>query len=332
MPGNVLDVFGTDNFGLVSMTRAINIMPVQPRRLGQMGIFTPEPINTRTALIEMEKGRLVLINEKPRGGEADVLGGEQGMVVDVKVPHFPLNSTVHADDVEGVRELGTENQFMTVNKLVAKRLATLRRSHEATHELLRVGAIHGKVLNPAGGTILDIFNRFNIVERTHDFVLSNAATDMQGEVLSLKQKIEDAMQGEPFDHIHVLCGRLFFKAFIAHAKVREAYQYWKDGEMFRSDPRAGFPFCGVVFEEYHYQVGTKHYLDPNKARAFPVGADIYPAYQAPANYIDTVNTLGELIYAKTMVKPDETGVDILTQSNHLPVCVIPGALIGCTKS
>ena len=48
---------------------------------------------------------------------------------------------------------------------------------------------------------------------------------------------------------------------------------------------------------------------------------------APADFNETVNTLGQLLYAKQEPRKFERGTDLHTQSNPLPMCHRPALLV-----
>jgi hypothetical protein len=101
--------------------------------------------------------------------------------------------------------------------------------------------------------------------------------------------------------------------------------------------RNGFAFGSIVFEEY---VGKASYLDgagisqtrdfiaEGEAHAFPLGTvDTFATYFAPADFNETVNTLGQLLYAKQEPRKFDRGTDLHTQSNPLPMCHRPAMLV-----
>ena len=120
------------------------------------------------------------------------------------------------------------------------------------------------------------------------------------------------------------------------------YKLWQDGQALRSDMRAGFPFAGVTFEEYAGEASTadgnggwvsKRFIDEGEAHAFPLGTiDSFATYFAPADFNETVNTLGQPIYAKQEPRRFDRGTDLHTQSNPLPICQRPGLLVKLTAS
>ena len=106
--------------------------------------------------------------------------------------------------------------------------------------------------------------------------------------------------------------------------------------MLRDDVRTGFAFGGIVFEEYRGQAtnlsgDVQRFIAPGEAHAFPLGTiDTFGTYFAPADFNETVNTLGQPLYAKQAPRKFERGTDLHTQSNPLPMCHRPGALVKLT--
>ncbi|MEZ5455082.1 MAG: major capsid protein [Lysobacteraceae bacterium] len=68
-------------------------------------------------------------------------------------------------------------------------------------------------------------------------------------------------------------------------------------------------------------------------RVFPTGTiDTFATYFAPADFNETVNTLGQPLYAKQEPRKFDRGTDLHTQSNPLPMCHRPGVLIKLTSA
>ena len=75
------------------------------------------------------------------------------------------------------------------------------------------------------------------------------------------------------------------------------------------------------------------FIAPGEAHCFPLGTvDTFGTYFAPADFNETVNTLGEPIYAKQEPRKFERGTDLHTQSNPLPMCHRPGVLVKLTMA
>ena len=119
----------------------------------------------------------------------------------------------------------------------------------------------------------------------------------------------------------------FFDKLISHPKVEQAYQYYSStgAQPLREDVRRRFPFAGLVFEEYNATVtlstgGTETLVPAGEGIAFPLGTmDTFVTYGAPANLIETVNTMGLPMYARQLPRMDGSAIDVKTEASILPV-------------
>ncbi len=93
--------------------------------------------------------------------------------------------------------------------------------------------------------------------------------------------------------------------------------------------RGSFEYAGIVFEEYRGKVGTVDFTDASKAYFFPVGVPgLFRQYNAPADFVETANTIGLPRYAKQAVDLQfARWVMLHVQSNPLPICTRPRVLI-----
>ena len=160
---------------------------------------------------------------------------------------------------------------------------------------------------------------------------------MKAKCLATLAAIEDNLKGEFMTGVHCLCSPEFFEKLIAHPKVEKAYENFQQGAILRDDVRTGFTFGGITFEEYRGQANdpetgdARRFIAAGEAHAFPLGTlDTFGTYFAPADFNETVNTLGQPLYAKQEPRKFDRGTDLHTQSNPLPMCHRPGVLVKLT--
>lgn len=324
------DFFNTDGFNLVSLTTSINKLPFKPKRIADMGLFSTQGVNTNTVIIEEDKGMLALLPSKTRGEAGTLHRRSLRTVRSFVIPHIPYEDRIEAASLQGVRKFGSEDQTDSVVAVVNDRLKKMKQSHETTLEWLRIGAIHGKVIDGDGTTELyDLFSEFGVSAPSDvDFLLGTDTTQIRNLLLGVKETIEDGLGDEGYDHIHAFCGKTWFKAFVEHPEVKYAYQYFQDGQMLRNDPRAGFEYAGVTFEVYRGKIGTKSFVADGDVRFFPVGTpDLFVTFFGPADFNETVNTIGLPMYAKQEPMEFDRGTKLHTQSNPLPICTRPLTLV-----
>lgn len=333
-----LDVFNTDAFSVRSLTAAILKAPYKPGRLGEMGLFSERGITTTVVQVEEQDGQLSLIATSPRGSVPDSLGNSKRKMRAFNVPHLARESTIIADEVQGIRAFGTESDVQTVQGLVDQRLATLRAMHEATLEHLRIGAVRGTILDADGVSVIsNLFTEFGVAQQTQDFAFSVDATDVRAKCIAVLRQIESELGGSTYTGARALCSASWFDALVGHPTVAEAFKY-REGEVLRNDLRRGFTFGGITFEEYRGSVGGVDFIADGEAYCLPEGAQtvngpLFQTWFAPADFEETVNTLGLPVYAKQARDPEfQRWVKLHSQSNPLPICLRPRAVVKLTKS
>lgn len=326
------DIFNDDAFSLQSLTAAIMETPYIPGRLGQLGVFMSEGINTTMLSIEKDKNTLALVPAADRGAPGLVVDGDKRELIPFETLHLPESSTIMADEIAGVRAFGSETEVQSMQAVVARRQAKHRRQMDATMEHLMIGAVKGQLLDADGSKVLlNIFTRFGLAQTTHSLVLGTSTTKVRGKVMELTDKIEDKLGGVPFSGIRILCGRNYFKSLIDHDEVSPAWERWNAGEMLRNDPRGGFEFGGAVFEQYRGQVGANKFVGDDEAYAIPMGVpELFITRFAPANYMETVGTNGLPYYSKIEPLRMNKGVEIESQSNPIMLCTRPDAVVKLT--
>jgi hypothetical protein len=327
-----LDIFNDDAFSLSSLTKSINDAPHQPGRIGQLGLFSEEGINTTSLMIEKQGTTLNLVSAGQRGAPAAPVQGDKRQMLSIMPVHLPQRATINADEVQNVRAFGAETEVETVQNIVNKRLNKLRRNLDATIEYQRMGAIKGQVLDADGSTVLlDLFNTFGVSQQTKSLVLGTPTTKVRTKVVEAKRLMEVELGNLMYSDIRVLCSAAFFDAFIDHAAVVAAYDRYQNGEFFRNDQRGGFYFGGVFWEEYRGKVGSIDFIADGDAYMIPSGvSDLFVTNYAPADYMETVNTNGLPYYAKQEVMRMDKGIEIESQSNPISICTRPRSVIKLT--
>ena len=331
----MLDIFQNNAFSVTSLTDAINKLPFVPGKVGQLGIFQESGVSTTSIMIEEREGSLALIPTSHRGGPAAQNKNEKRKARSLIVPHIALEDTIMADEVQDVRSFGSESSLQSVQSVVNNRLSEMTTKHDATLEHLRIGALKGKVLDADGVTVLyDLFTEFGVAPYAEiDFDL-DAASPVNGAIKKIchgvKRKMEDALGAAPYTSIHAFCSEGFFDALVTHPEVTAAYDRYQESIFLRTGQARGqFDYGGIVFEEYRGSIGGVDFIPDGKAHFFPVGTPgLFRQYNAPADFVETVNTIGLPRYAKQAID-DEFGrwVKLHTQANPLPICTRPQVLI-----
>ena len=330
--------FTNPAFSMASLTAAINLIPNRYGRLEQLGLFVPRPVIHRNVIVEEMHGVLNLLPTLPPGSPGTLGAQGKRRVRSFIVPHIPHDDVVLPEEVQGIRAFGSENQTEAIAGVMARKLETMRNKHAITLEHLRMGALKGQILDADGSVIYDLFAEFNVTQATVNFQLGTATTKVKPKCNEVLRTIEKNLMGEVATGVRVLCSTQFFDALTSHDNVEKAFAFYQQGAALVDDTRNGFRFGGLVFEEY---VGfatdaagnVRKFIPDGEAIAFPEGTmDTFGTYFAPADFNETVNTLGQPLYAKQEPRKFERGTDLHTQSNPLPMCHRPGVLVKLTAA
>jgi len=331
----ILNPFNTDAFNLASLSAATNILPNNYGKLNQINLFPTKSVTTRQILVDEKNGTLNLLSSFPVGSPGQKADRGTRTVRSFNVPHIPYDDLILPQEYEGIRAFGTENSTDTLSGVLIDHLQTMRDKHAITLEWLRLGALKGEIRDGDGSTVIyNLFEEFLIKQKTIDFVLGTSTTDVKKKCLEVKRYIEnnllgETMQGDPL----VFVDPDFYDAFTSHPVVVDAYDRYNNGEFLRNDMRSGFRFGGLEWREYNATVTNSvgvsfTFFASGYGTAFPQGTmNTFKTIVSPADFVETVNTPGQLIYAKQEMADFDRGVKVHTQSNVLPLCFRPAVLV-----
>jgi hypothetical protein len=335
----ILNPFETDAFSLVSLTRSINILPNNYGRVHEMNLMPGRGVRTRSVVMEEKNGVLNLLPTMPPGSPGTQARHGKRKVRSFTIPHIPHDDVILPQEYEGVRAFGSESEMDTVARIVNDHLQNMRNKHGITLEHLRMGALKGIILDADGSTLYNLYTEFEITQKTISFALTTDTTKVAVKCREVLRHIEDNLMGEVMSRVHVLCGYDFFDALTTHPLVKEVYlNHIAAVDRLGGDPRHEFSFGGLTFEEYRGQAtdaaGTvRKFIADDEAHAVPLGTmESFETLLAPADFIETTNTLGIELYAKQEDRKFGRGIDLHTQSNPLPICYRPGILVKLTKT
>lgn len=336
----ITDVFSQDAFSFNSLTAALNNMPFQETRLGEMGLFgAGEGVETDTVVIDETNGYLQLLSTQQRGAPPQrATKDPKHKSRAIVIPHIPFEDQVTAASLFGKRNPG-ETTMESVARKVNDRAQKMRQAVELTWEVHRLNALRGILLDKDGSEIYDFFDFFGVAQQTHNYAFTTATTDVRDVTQKAIRKIRDTLGGVSYNGVSAICGKNFFDNLIAHPKVRDTYLNWEAAAQLRDTTlNRPFMFGGVAWEEYRGMEGfatpTLAKVDDDEAIMFPTGVmDMYRTYFAPGDFMETVNTLGQPMYMKAA--PDwkyNRYVDLLVETNPLYINTRPRAVLRVTAS
>lgn len=332
----IINPFDEAGFDLVTMTNGINIVPNTYGRINQMGIFRNEGVTQRTVVFDEKNGVLNLLQTQPWGAPAAVNNRGKKKTRSFAIQHIPLDDIITPSDFQGVREFGTPDTMATLNSTMGSILGEMRGKHAITLEHLRMGALKGIIIDADGSTIYNLYTEYGISQKVVDFELDNDNTDVVGKCKAVCDYIEDNLKGEVMSGVHCFASSEFMDKLVNHPNVEKFFLNHAAALNLAGNadnPRKRFPLGGITFEEYRATAddveGTaRRFIAEGETHFFPVGTrQTFVNYFAPADLIETVNTKGKELYAKQIMDPKGRWVDVMTESNPLPLCRRPSMLV-----
>lgn len=329
----MVDPFKSGGFGVVELSLAISEFPIQWGRLQQLNLFRVMGVASPRVALERYIGTTPLAPSKKRGSAGTPMLNDKRDLRDFVTYHIPLDAEILPDDIQDVRKLGSSSEVETATEVLARVLQRAARIHSQTLEWYLATTIRGSTLDPDLSVLNNWYTNFGVAEPTVFFDLSNASANIRGKCLEVHEKIEDGLAGGDM-HTGVLgvAGKTWFRSFIDHAKVKEEFRY-QLSERNREDVRMGFDFGGIRFMEYRANAkdaggNVRAFIPDDECRFIPLGTtDTFHLWFAPADFMDTVNTIGIRSYARIETKRFNRGWDVHTQMNPLPVCARPLCLV-----
>jgi len=327
-----IGIFEDDAFSVSSLTTAINEQEYLPGRISSLGLFEEEGVTTLTVQIEKDGDTLALVPAGERGSSGLVVGGSKRQLIPFNTVHLPQRFTIKADEIQGIRAFGTQSELQAVQDVVNKRLAKVRRQLDITHEFHRMGAIKGQVLAADGkAVLLNIYQRFGVKPQVMSMEFANTETLVQVKCIQALDMQEEALGSVTTTGSRAFCGKTFWSSLIGHKSVIDTYKATLQAAALRGDGRESFDFGGITWERYRGKVAGVAFIGDDDAQLVPEGVpDLFTSAFAPADYMETVNTLGIPYYSKLEPMPFGKGVAGEAQSNPLHLCTRPRAVIRLT--
>lgn len=330
---------------LVDLTRQINLIPNGYTRIGDLGLFAPESVMQDSVVFDRTSEETYLLSDTKNKGNQTLSSQDwEREVFSLVVPEFHYSDYITPRDIKGVRRVGTSMDAEAFSEIQGRKLAKLRRLHNATHEYMRVQAIKGITKTPDGKVYANMYNEFGVTEKTVFLNIADTTSDVGAKLREVARLIEDnLLVGTWSGDVHIFVSTEMFEGIITHPSITEVYgpylatnQVVAGAQPLRDDQKfwAGrqFRHMNIVIEEmrggYTNKNGFERFIEAEIGHAIPLGIDdMFTTYQAPANKFSFVNTPGQEMYAWQRMMDNDEQFEIESFSSVLPVCRRPHALV-----
>lgn len=345
---SMLDLFlaNPNAFSALSLSQALMEAPYTPGFFGDLGIFTEKGIPTTDFVLEYKGGVVSLIPNTKRGDRPQLELKQNRKALKLSCTHLPIYDSINADDVQNVRRWGSESELAGVNDLLADKMEYARQSLETTIEWQMAGAAKGIILDADGTTeVANLFTEFGLTQQTKNFTAATTGGNFKNVCNDIHRLIRKGLGGGLIPRgVLAVCGKTAFDKITANADVVSAFQKQGTEDVNINDVRmTGLNYGGIKFVEYPGGLIGRDpkteadvdipFVSDSAIHYIPLGIpNLFMLNFAPANYNETVNTIGQRMYFKIEPKEFGMGFKYNAQSNPLAVCTRPLALVKSTVS
>lgn len=324
-----LTTFAADSFTGATLDIAINKAAFAPGVLALSKLYAERGVDSTNVQLELVARGIRLVQSTPRGAPAPVHVRSTRNLVTFTAPHLRTRDTILASSWQDVRGFGEAN-LASVERERDRLLGDMRQDLESTIEYHRARALAGQILDADGSVLIDLLAEFNVLQNTHDMQLDVATTSVINQVVAAKRKSEIELGAMVPKSWVVYHSASFGDAFYSHPNVVAAYQGSLSAAALTNDTRNGFFYGGVLFIEMRNPVGITM-VEDGAAYLVPEGVpNLFTTHFAPADYVETANTMGLPIYARAHELPFMRGWQIEAQANPVSICSTPRAVVKLT--
>ncbi|TIR24064.1 MAG: major capsid protein [Mesorhizobium sp.] len=340
----MLDIFDQDAFSVTTMSDAMREVKYVPGFISRLGLFSSTSIDTLDIAIEKDAEQNVfIVPSSPRGGPGKTFGKNRRSMRKLSVPHFQVDDAIYADEVQSVRAFGEERAVETFQGRIAKRGAEVRQSFALTEEYHKLCVVtKGQLLDADGTVLYDYFEEMGEAvpaEVGWDLTAANPADGvLRQRATDLARSMGAALDGLPFSGILAIAGNGFWDKLVKHKEVRDTFKNYTaavtlrqatvdiNSQSVQSGIWGSFPLFDMTW--VNYRGGLDVGIDDDEVKFVPMGVPgLFRSVFAPADYIETVNTMGLELYVKQFRMQNEKGISLEYQNNVIHYCTRPRVLM-----
>lgn len=330
----------------------INVVPPQYGMVTKtLNLFPREGTTSRNVEMWYENYQIQVLPAKGIGAPASLMEERTGKAIIMTVPYFPHLDLIRPTDIQDILQVygGGQKQVNTLSAELDKRLMNIRWNHDITWEWLCTQALQGLLVDGNGTTLYDLYATFGVTKTTVDFDLGTATTDISGKCQQVYQTVSQNITQDVMTGVEAIVDPTFFQKLVSHANVKQFYVNAEQAVLLLNMDRMrgtrdsqhwgrSIELFNILWREYYGQAtlkngSTRPFWQPNTGTAFPSGTlNMFKTWDAPANDIRYVNTRGQPIYVSPRVLEHGQGLELLSQSNTLPVVRRPQATVQITSS
>ena len=333
MPAIILDQ-------VIDFSPMIELQDTPDTLIASLNLFDTYYHATTAIEIGKQKNADGLIPARERGGERNFLTMDAPSVKVFRIPFFPLDKNIKAQDIQSFRSFamaGINDSLRTEAEVVNRYMTQIMRDVAKTKETIFADAVRGFAYNGPGGAANSAYNWYTEWNATQKVVPIDFASTTVSPAATVEQEarayiIDEKQDGSTATRIVALASREFFASLVNSPFVRQAYQYFQGTPNLLRDRLNGnmdvqvFEWNGVTYiEDIHGNIPA------GEAFVFPMGIpDMFQAHYAPADTPELANTVARELY--TFMVSEHRTVQLQSEFSLLAVNTRPELVVRLTTA
>lgn len=326
----------------------VNSLPTTFGQVNADGLFPESGLSTPFVRVDKVDGVITALPATPGGRPSSIARPKSGDGVIFEIPNISHEDSIQAVDL---REwLAYAQRTNTPEEALLNRVEERHRRNrlkfDITLEVMKMGALQGKIIDGEGTVLYDLFETFNITQRVVYFDLDNTNAKVPAKIEEVLGGTEDALVDEVMDGVEIRVDPIFYNKLITHPSIEKYYQNTpamleqllnQQRQRVAGQFRRRIEIAGVTFVEYRSKVKLWGAENPSKliadgeGYANPTGtADTHKTFVAPpldVRELDGSNAgIDDLIHMTTEPMKHGMGEEWKYQANALPLWKRPALL------
>ncbi len=329
----------------INLTAGVEYIPVRRNLAGNLGLFSPEYLETNTAILPVTTVNDYKMVDIPWGTRLKNVGTDSKKTLRLEVPHFAVEDAIRPNDINGKvdwDDFMLQTRSQTVERFVDKKKERARQTVANTHSAAMMGLIKdGTAYAPSGTVVNNYYTAFGVTrsELTLDL---RQTEDPLISIQAAKDDIADNFKGGFVPNSHVaFAGRTLFDSLARHPYTIDLGKHLLDTQSI--EILTGILGTQGVNLNARYQVlslggvmwirvDSTDEMPLNEARLFPTDLpDLFKIFFAPSDLtFDTINSPAQEEYYFEKMEADRTAVNFSYESNFLVGTLWPKAIVKLT--
>lgn len=327
-----------DNDKVMSRTEAISKIPAKPSLIGSMNFFRTRNVASDYITFDVREGALKVLDDKLRSvADKNTVDDKSFDQHVLKIPHYPVESTITRDQLAGVRSFNAETE-KSVASALAEHLSEHREMIDYHHEYQQAKMLFNAQLVTSNFGTYDLAAELGTLQGSQ--TLSYAA---QGDTLKQFRAMQSASKNGLISGraqgFYLFAGSDLYEWLLANPDFQRAFEMnsWSGANPLMNEfgqVAAGYQainFGGVTVVMYDDSFtlpdGSQDQVLADAEGLLVPRAQLGKMFFGPENTLQGLSGGGQRAFSRTVVDDLSRFITVQSETNSLPILESVGATI-----